>query len=113
MENLLTARDLLSPLASAVVAELVGLWLDHYLSNWRWRPLLVLLLAILWQFGAALAIGSLVTWGNAFLCLWYGFLGASVAVFGREVVLNLVGLAGSGPRSSERVTLARGVDRWV
>lgn len=106
-------NDLLNPLMAAVFAELVGLWLDYYLSDWRWRPLLLLGLALLFSLGAALANGALGGWPELALRLWYGFLGGSVAVFGREVVLNVLALLGSGPRKPERVQMAKHLDRWV
>jgi hypothetical protein len=39
----------------------------------------------------------------AFAAILLGFLGASVATFGYETVVNLLGKAGVGPRSDERL----------
>ena len=106
---MLTPESLLHPLAAAVVGELLTLWLERYLKEWRYTPLLTLILCILVQLATALTITRTLTLITAWKAAWFGFLGASVAVFGREVVLNIVGLFDRGPRDTTNLTLGT---RW-
>lgn len=92
------------PISSEMVATLVGAafvaglltqWLKKYLGDWRWTPLFVLLLSITIQLGATVMSGKLDWWGA---CAW-GFLGASIATFGYEIITNLLGVVGIGARA--------------
>lgn len=92
----LDPSGMLNPLAAAAVAALLAQWLKGYLPEWRYTNVLVLLLAIGIEVAAAALAGS----RNWWLACWSGFLGASIATFGYETVLNLLGVAGGGPRRS-------------
>lgn len=95
-----TANGLLNPAAAALVALIMGLWINQFMKDWRWQPLLLLGLSIatqwLWHFLAVLPA----TREMAFQVLWFGFLGASIAVFGQETIYNMVGMLNIGPRST-------------
>ncbi|MGQ9683416.1 MAG: hypothetical protein ACUVX9_12820 [Anaerolineae bacterium] len=88
---------LLNPAAAAAIAALAAQWLKAYLPEWRYTNLLVLLLAVAVQLAAAAFSGG-EDWWRAF---WCGLLGASIATFGYETVLNLLGVAGAGPRRGD------------
>ena len=98
LENLLTPESLLHPLAAAVLAELLTLWLERYLDDWRWTPLLTLILCIIVQAATAAVVPAPFTARAAWQALWFSFIGASIAVFGREIVLNIAGIFDRGPR---------------
>jgi hypothetical protein len=107
-----TPQGLLNPLAAAVAAEIIALWANKYLADWRYLPLLVLALSVGVEGLAAYASGLALTRANAFAVLWLGFLGASIAVFGREVIFNLLGLLDLGPRGITRIRHLLGRQRW-
>ena len=108
LDQLLTPESLLHPLAAAVVGELLTLWLERFLTDWRWTPLLTLVLCTVIQLATA-AIGPPVTAFVVWRAIWFGFLGASIAVFGRDIVLNITGLFDRGPRNQTHLTLGA---RW-
>jgi hypothetical protein len=112
MEFLTTPEGFLEPLAAAVVAELLSLWLERLLPDWRYLPFLTLALSIGAEAFAAFAAGMAFTRAVAFRVIWLGFLGASVAVFGREAIFDLFGLLGQGPRESTRMRTLLGQGRW-
>ncbi|MDI7277612.1 MAG: hypothetical protein QME94_16665 [Anaerolineae bacterium] len=85
----------LSPVAAAALAGLLAQWLKAYLPDWRFTNLFVLALAVAAELAAAWVAGTRAWWAAA----WLGFLGASIATFGYEAVMNLFGLAGAGPRA--------------
>lgn len=107
----LTPESGLSILGAATFASLVGLWLKQFLNEWRYTPLLILLIAELAANGAQL----INTMGqpraaDMYTAVMLGFFGATLAVFGYEVISNLLGLAGIGKRSDvalDRQALAR------
>ncbi len=82
-------------------AALVGQWLKSYLAEWRYTTLLVLGLALL-----AAVIAQCIATGwrpdseAIFVAVLIGFFGASLATFGYETILNLLGKAGVGPRKT-------------
>ncbi len=86
---------LLDPVAAAALAGLLAQWLKLYLPQWRYTNLLVLALAVAAELVATWLSGACNWWGAA----WVGFLGASLATFGYETVMNLFGSAGVGARS--------------
>jgi hypothetical protein len=69
-------------------------WLKRYVPDWRFYNLVALALTLLAQVGAVALVGS----GKWFDAAWAGLLGASLATFGYEVLTNLAGWAGVGPR---------------
>jgi len=103
-----TPDGFLSPIVAAIVGQLLHLWVRQYLGDWRWRDLLLLLLCVLVQIAAGLAAGSLSAPAAWFSAIWLGFIGASVATFGQEAILNLLGLANSGPRATTNIRAALG-----
>ncbi|NLS75814.1 MAG: hypothetical protein GXY76_01000 [Chloroflexi bacterium] len=107
-----TPEGLLNPAAAGAVALLLALWLERYLKDWRWRPLLLLALSLALQGLGAYLAALPPTRGVAFAVLWNGFLGATIATFGRETVYDLFGLLGAGPRSNEQLALKLRARRW-
>jgi len=89
---------LLNPVVAAALAGLLAQWLKAYLPQWRYTNLLVLALAIAGEVAATWLAGSRNWWG----AVWVGFIGASVATFGYETVMNLFGAAGLGARAPRR-----------
>ncbi len=86
---------LLNPLAAAAMAGLLAQWFKAYLPDWRYTNVLVLVLAVAIELCAAWLAGTRAWWS----AVWIGFIGASIATFGYEAVMNLFGLAGAGPRA--------------
>jgi hypothetical protein len=96
----LTPQAILTVVGIAVIAALVAQWAKHYLPDWRYTPLLVL--------GICAVLAALATWielvhsevGQRFYTAGLlALVGASLAVFGYETIVNLLGKAGVGPRS--------------
>ncbi len=95
-----TSEALLTLFGGVVVAAIAGLWLKHYLADWRYTPLvvlacteLVLLLVLFATTGWRPSSEQLVS--VALMALF----GASLETFGYEAVVNALGLAGFGHRS--------------
>jgi len=85
----------------AVFATLVAQWLKSYLPDWRYTTLLVLGLALVAAVVAqCIASGWKPTSEGLFVAILIGFFGATLAVYGYESVLNLLGKAGVGPRKN-------------
>lgn len=113
VSNLTDAAGFFHPLAAAAVAEIIALWLERYLPNWRWSPLLLLALSLGIQCAAGAISGAMRSAEGAFLAAWNALLGASIATFGREVVLNILGLWEVGPRARASLRARSAEDRWV
>jgi TctA family transporter len=97
-------EGLLNPVIAAVVAQLIALWLASYLKDWRWKDLLCLALTCAVLVAARVAgQTSSLTYGDVFSALWMGFVGASIATFGYETVMNLLGMVNRGPRATDSV----------
>lgn len=85
----------------AVFAALAAQWLKSYLPDWRYTTLLVLFLSVLTAVIAqCIATGWQPTSEAIFVAVLIGVFGASLAVYGYESVLNLLGKAGVGPRKT-------------
>lgn len=82
-----------------VFAVLVTQWLKAYLKDWRFTGLLCLGIAVVAEFVAGYIVNKRMSLEIAAVAILLGFLGASVATFGYETVVNLLGKAGVGPRS--------------
>ena len=80
---------------AAFFCIVVTQWLKRYVPDWHFYNLLALVLTLFAQAAAVALVGS----GLWFQALWAGLLGASLATFGYELLTNLAGLAGVGPRS--------------
>lgn len=87
-------RGFLTVPMAALVTIIATQWLKHYLPDWRFTPLLALVLAIVTQVVAVTIVGS----GLYFEAVGVGALGATLAVFGYETIVNLLAFAGVGPR---------------
>jgi len=81
------------------VAIIASQWLKKYLPDWRFTSLLALGVTVIVQIITVALAGS----GAWFQGAWAGVLGASLATFGYEALMNLAGVAGVGPRSEEAI----------
>jgi len=90
------AAQLLTVAGVAVFSGLLGEWLKRYLPDWRWTNLLVLAIALALSAGA-LAVQLYAPVLEPFLnVLLVAFAGASLATFGYETIMNLLGVLGVG-----------------
>lgn len=91
---------LLTVVGSAAFASVVGQWLKSYLSEWRYTNLLVLALA---EIAAVTAQFIAADWHPSAAAIYaavlIGLFGATLATFGYETVVNLLGKAGIGQRA--------------
>jgi hypothetical protein len=91
----------LTVVGAAIVAALIAQWVKQYMGDTYWVPLIVLGLT------EAICIAAVWTSTGAFdrkalfEASMLGFSAASLAVFGYELIFNLLGKAGIGPRSEE------------
>ena len=91
----LTPEGFLDIKVAAFFCILLTQWLKRYVPDWRFYNLVALGLTVAAQLGAVALVGS----GKWFDGAWAALLGASLATFGYELLSNLAGLAGVGPRS--------------
>lgn len=97
----------------AGVAVFVGVvlqWAKKLLGDWRWTNLLGLVLGEV----ASVVAGIIIFGGKPsadviFSSLMIGFFGASVACFGYEGLLNIIGMLQFGPRSNAALLERAGV----
>jgi hypothetical protein len=80
---------------AALVTVIATQWLKRFLPDWKFTPLLALVLAVGTQMAAVALSGS----GLWFEAAGVGALGATLAVFGYEAVVNGLAFAGIGPRA--------------
>ena len=94
-----TVGAILTVGGAAIFAALVAQWLKSYLADWRYTTLLVLAIALVVAVMAqCIATGWRPNSEAIFVAVLIGFFGATLAVYGYETVLNLLGKAGVGPR---------------
>lgn len=99
----INAAMLYSAVGAILFSGLATQWLKKYLENWKFTSLLCLGLAVAFEFGAAWVSQGKMNPEIGFAAFLLGLLGASVATFGYEVIVNMLGLLGKGPRSEERL----------
>jgi len=80
---------------AALVTVIATQWLKRFLPDWKFTPLLALALAI----GTQMIAVALSHTGMWFEAAGVGALGATLAVFGYETVVNALAFAGIGPRA--------------
>ena len=93
----MTYQDLLTVAGAAALCALLTQWVKAYLHDWRWTNILALGLTIALVLAAA-AVDGTMNIEEAFAALLTALIGASLATFGYETILNLLGMAGIGPR---------------
>jgi hypothetical protein len=104
MEQFPITAEMLYTLAGAILfAGLMTQWLKAYLGDWRFTGLVCLALAVAVEFAAAWVSQGGMNAQIAFAACLLGLVGASVATFGYETIVNMLGLVGKGPRSDERL----------
>jgi hypothetical protein len=102
----ISPEALLTIFGSALAGGVIGLWVKHYLPDWRFTNLLVLILCEVFVITAqVVATSGQPTGGEVFIAFLIGFFGASVATFGYEVIANFMGFAGYGKRSDTAAEL--------
>lgn len=87
---------LLSFAGSILVAGVAGLWLKHYLADWRFTPVLVLAVTLAVMLAINAAVGA--DWIDVAI---FAVLGATVETFGYEALTNIAGRYGVGNRSDD------------
>lgn len=97
-----TASAVYTVAGAAVLCVLVTQWLKKYLNDSRWCNLIALCVTwVVVGIAAALLVTEPVGIGRRlFEGFLVGLVGASLATFGYEVLTNLAGIAGAGPRST-------------
>jgi len=99
----------------AIVAAVIKLWLEHQRPEWRGIPLTVLGLSA----GVVVVVRTALVWSEGWpaapdlvlievQALVIALFGASVGVFGRQVLVAILGTIGLGPESDA----AREVRAW-
>ena len=84
---------------AAVLTLLLIQWIKHYLPDWRWTNLLALgLTFVLVEIAAGAFVEGWTLWERLYRGFLIAFAGASLPTFGYELLMNLAGLAGVGPR---------------
>lgn len=103
------AASLLTVGGIAVLGAVIAMWFKHYLANWRWTPLFVLGICLVFSILAQIVDGGWpLTLERALVAILIALFGASLAVFGYETISNALGLLGVGPRSpASQVTKAQ------
>lgn len=98
----ISASAVLTIAGAAILVALLGLWLKHYLTDWRFTNLLVLGLAIAIVVLAQCVVTNWQPSGEAlFSAFLVALVAASLATFGYETIANTLGRMGLGPRSPE------------
>lgn len=85
-------------LGASIIVAILTMFTKHYLPDWRFTPLLVLLQAEVMCISANLIVEPPSGTGVANAALT-GLVASALAVFGYEAVINALGRAGVGPRS--------------
>lgn len=93
----MTPQDLLTVAGAAAICVLITQWLKQYLADWRWTNLLAFGVTLVLVEAAAVVDGH-VDAQEVFGAFITALAGASLATFGYETILNLLGTAGVGPR---------------
>lgn len=93
----LNTQALLTVAGAAAVCVLITQWLKQYLKDWRFTNLLAFGITFVLVEAAVVVTGQTTAEG-----IFQGFItalaGASLATFGYETIINLLGAAGVGPR---------------
>ena len=98
----ITSATLWTLAGAAVWAVLMTTWVKHYLPDWRWTNLLALGLTLVAMVPIGLFLIEAGSAGERIVqSVLMSVIGTSLATWGREGLLNLVGLAGVGPRSDK------------
>jgi hypothetical protein len=99
-----TASAVVTIAGAAAVCVAITQWLKLYLSDWRYTNLLALgaTFAIVEIAAAAFAAERAGALERAYGGFLVALFGASLATFGWELVSNLLGKAGVGPRADEK-----------
>lgn len=85
---------LTTPMA-ALVTIIATQWLKRYLPDWKFTQLLALGIAV----GTQMVAVALSHSGAWFEAAGVGALGATLATFGYEAIVNALAFAGIGPRA--------------
>jgi peptidoglycan/LPS O-acetylase OafA/YrhL len=99
----ITAGMLYTMLGAVVFTALVTEWLKRYCGEWRFLNLVALVVAFAFEFVAGWITTGSVTPQMALTAFLLAFAAASLATFGYELIFNLLGKAGVGRRSEERL----------
>ena len=111
-----TETALFTVVGAIVFCVLVTQWIKSYLPDWRYTGLLAFGLAALFVEIAGLLMlftpdgAPVVAYAilrQLLIGLLIAFVAASIATYGYEQVVNLLGAAGVGPRSDKALKVAK------
>jgi len=84
------------------LAAVAGLWLKHYLPDWRYTPIFVLgLTLLLVELANWLYYAASFTWQQAGLAAFWALFAATLETWGYEAAVNALGKMGVGKRSDQ------------
>ncbi len=95
-----TSEALLTLFGGVVVAAIAGLWLKHYLADWRFTPLFVLLCTELLLLLVLFAVSAWRPDAERIIQVAAtALVAATLESWGYEAIVNILGKMGFGPRS--------------
>ena len=98
----ITIESLASFGGGLFLAAVAGLWLKHYLSDWRYTPIFVLgLTFVLVEAANWLYYAAAFTWQQAGLAAFWALFASTLETWGYEAVVNVLGTMGVGKRSDQ------------
>lgn len=103
LEEFVTLEALATVPGLAVVTALLMQVVKPYLSDWRYTPLAATGLAMALSVLFRLALDGSLGLGSVLVALIVGFFGSTAAVYGYEVLADLLGRAGIGGRSDSKL----------
>jgi hypothetical protein len=99
----ITVSAFLTIAGTALFAGIALEWLKRYNGEWRFNQLIALVLAVVAALVAQCIAAQWKPGGAAlFEAVLMGFFGASVATFGYEGLVNVLGLMGFGKRAATK-----------
>ena len=100
MEYPITPEAFLTVAGVALFVGVVTQWGKEYLKDWRWTNIAALGLAEVCSLIAQFIIAEWhPTATQIFVAAMTGFFGTTVATYGYELIQNVRGLIGAGPRA--------------
>ena len=96
----ITFETVLTLAGGCVIAAIAGLWLKRYLPDWRFTPLMVMVVVEVVLVLIQTVASALQPTGEEIVrVLLIGLQSSTLETFGYEVIVNALGLMGVGTRS--------------
>lgn len=100
LEFPVSSEALLTLFGGVIVAAICGLWLKHYLADWRYTPLFVLLCTELMLLLVLFASSAWRPSAERIISVAViALVAATLESWGYEALINIIGKMGFGPRS--------------